>query len=332
MTPRILITGSAGFIGSHLVQYVLDQTDWEVVCMDRLDHAGNLNRLGKIQSFVQHWGTRVGIVFHDLRASVNESAGVRLGTFDYIVHMAAGSHVDRSILDPMGFIQDNVIGSAHALDFARTHGLRRGGKFLYFSTDECFGPAPPGVSFPPWAAHNPQNPYAAAKSGGEMLCPSYAACYDLPIIITHCTNVIGPGQDAEKFIPRTIAALEAGRPVEIHYVNGTPCSRYYTHVENISSAVLFLLRNGTTLDGSHNCGRYNISGEREVSNPDLVAAIAKHMGVPAQTVKVERPPGRIKPDLRYCIDDSQTRREGWVQPVMFEEGLRRTVLEDIRCA
>ena len=325
---RLLLTGAAGFVGANFTDYTLRHTDWEIVCLDRLDHAGNLNRLAGLPAFGEHFGQRVSVAYHDLRAAVSNNTARALGSFDYIVHMAAGSHVDRSILDPTGFVEDNVNGTAHALDFARRGGLRDGGRFVYFSTDEVFGPAPPGISFKPWAQHNPQNPYAAAKAGGESLCPSYAACYGLPIIVTHCTNVIGPGQDEEKFLPRLVRALHEGKTVEVHAVHGIPCSRYYTHVDNISSAALFLLEHGTILDGSAESGRYNISGEREVDNLELVRLVADIMVKVPDMRLMERPPGRIKPDLRYCVDDSATRALGWVQPVTFLDGLIRAVTAD----
>src|SRR6185503_8820276 len=160
---KVLITGAAGFVGHHLVEHILKNTDWHVTIVDRLDASGNLNRLSGINVWDRE-KIRVKVVFHDLRAEINEHVAKLLGgPFDYIMHLAAGSHVDRSIDDPMLFFQDNCIGTVNLLNYARKGGLRPKknfdpqartpvfeGKFQYFSTDEVFGPAEDGVAFKEW--------------------------------------------------------------------------------------------------------------------------------------------------------------------------------------
>ena len=137
---RVLLTGGAGFIGSHLVAEILEKTDWHLTLIDRLDCSGNLNRLAEIGA-AKH--PRVRFVFHDLRAPFNDQLCAQLGAHDYVLHLAAATHVDRSIENPMEFVLDNVVATCNVLDFARKVGCER---FLQFSTDEVFGPAPPGVS------------------------------------------------------------------------------------------------------------------------------------------------------------------------------------------
>jgi len=323
MTTRILITGAAGFLGAHLVRHILEETDWHVVALDRLDEAASLARLASATR-----SDRFRFVWHDLRATVRPDA---LGNealrqpFDYIAHLAAGSHVDRSVSDPLGFIGDNVVGTGHLLEFARHHSPR--GKLLYFSTDEVFGPAPAGVSFRPWDRHAPRNPYAASKSAAEQLAVSYAETFGLHVVVTHGTNFYGEAQCGEKFIPIALDKLSRGATIDIHAVNGIPCSRFYTHAENAASAVLRVLTSGTVIDGTDKGGRYNISGEVEVSNVELVTLLGAMMGVQPRWQLVERPPGRLAPDLRYAITGDELEAIGWRRSVEFQEGLRRTVGE-----
>ena len=162
MSKRILITGGAGFIAHHLIDKILKSTDWEIISLDRLDFSGNLNRLSEIVS--THPSTeqkRVKIVHHDLKAEINPEIISAIGRVDYIAHLAAGSHVDRSITYPLEFVMDNVVGTANILDYARK--LNNLERFLYFSTDEIFGPAPTGIYFKENDRYNSTNPYQRPK-------------------------------------------------------------------------------------------------------------------------------------------------------------------------
>ncbi len=334
---KLLLTGSAGFIGSHLARHILAHTDWQIVGLDRIDFAGDLNRTAGLDR------SRFAFAFHDLRAPITgaTSRNIRTGhgkfderPFDYVAHLAAGSHVDRSVQNPVEFFQDNVLGTVHLLEWLRVGNITPEGITLAFSTDEVFGPADT-EAFAPWARMNPTNPYAAAKAGGELACPAYVNCYGMRIIVTHGTNFFGgdtkTGQDDEKFIPKAIKRLLAGEPVEIHTVKGAPCSRYYSHVDNACSAVLHLLRFGQCLDPDNvHVGRFNISGEREISNVELVESIAMLLGVKPIIRMVENPPTRVRPDLRYRVCGKELAALGWKQPVTFEQGLRRTVEAIIR--
>lgn len=331
---KLLVTGGAGFIGHHFIRYVLDHTDWSIVCLDRIDSAGDMNRLPS--------SPRLAFVHHDLRAEINISLGLRVldgsgkfgkSPFDHVVHMAAGSHVDRSVIDPVGFILDNVVGTAHLLEFFRLRGaLRSGGKILYFSTDEVFGPAVSvnfdcGSGFNEWARFNPNNPYAATKAGGECLCSAYANTYGLPILVTHCTNVFGERQHREKFIPLLIDQIRRRETVKVHAdaSKTRAASRYYTYVDNVSSAVLFLLEHGECLDGSGVKGKYNISGELEISSLELAHTVADLMHRPLSYEMVDYCADRPRHDMRYAVNDQRLRVLGWRPEVTFLEGLERVV-------
>ena len=175
----------------------------EIVTLDRLDLSGNLNRLHEIlDEFSIKDKKRLKIVFHDLKAEINSQIKSELGSPDMILHLAAASHVDRSIIYPMEFVLDNVVGTVNLLDFARS--LKNLEKFVYFSTDEIFGNAPEGVSYKEYDRYNSTNPYSASKASAEEFCVAYENTYKLPIIITHTMNVFGERQHPEKFIPMTI--------------------------------------------------------------------------------------------------------------------------------
>ena len=207
---RVLITGGAGFIAHHLIYYLLKNTDWEIISLDRLDYSGNLNRLNDILSeFSEKQKSRIKVVYHDLKSEINPWITKEIGKVDIILHLAAGSHVDRSIDFPMEFVLDNVVGTANILEYARkinqSQDLER---FVYFSTDEVFGPAPKGIDYKENDRYNSTNPYSASKAGGEELSVAYENTYGLPVYITHTMNVFGERQHPEKFIPMCIKRSE----------------------------------------------------------------------------------------------------------------------------
>ena len=156
---KVLITGGAGFIAHHLIGHILETTDWEIITLDRLDYSGNLNRLHDLMiSFMPETKRRVKIVHHDLKAELNPLVRSEIGDVDYILHLAAGSHVDRSIDYPMEFVLDNVVGTCNILEFARLQPALE--RFVYFSTDEIFGPAPNGIKYKEDDRYNSTNPYS----------------------------------------------------------------------------------------------------------------------------------------------------------------------------
>ena len=235
---KVLITGGAGFYGSHLVKHILANTDWMVTVIDRVDSAGNMNRLSDLSEW-QNDPFRRKFVWHDLRSAINPLLSNQLGNFDYILHVAAASHVDRSIVDPMGFVMDNVVGTGNMLEFARQRVPER---FLYFSTDEVFGPTTNG-KFKEWDRYHAGSPYAATKACGEELCLAYHNTYNVPVLITHCMNIFGERQHPEKFIPKLIGHLLKNEVVPIHTdaEGKTPTSRGYVYADVVSQAVMPVL-------------------------------------------------------------------------------------------
>lgn len=341
MSKKIVLTGGAGFVGSHLIEHVLKNTDWSIVSIDRLDGSSNINRLSDIDVWEKE-KHRVKILHWDLKAELNDSMEAFIGDFDYFVHMAAGSHVDRSISHPLDFVYDNVVGTATCLDFFRKYCDKilpfekrkqmkiedlPNPKFLYFSTDEVFGPAPEGVKFKEWDRFNPNNPYAAAKAGGEVLCDAYANTYRLSIMVTHSMNIFGERQHPEKFVPMLIKSILAGDKVTIH-ADATKTksgTRHYLHTRNICAAVMFLLQNGKTLDGKCQEGRYNIVGEKEVSNLEMAQLVANHLNLPLKYELTDFHSSRPGHDLRYALDGKHLSDAGFEYPVSFENSLYKMI-------
>ena len=312
---RVLITGGAGFIAHHLIGHILETTDWEIITLDRLDYSGNLNRLHDLMiSFMPETKRRVKIVHHDLKAELNPLVRSEIGDVDYILHLAAGSHVDRSIDYPMEFVLDNVVGTCNILEFARLQpNLER---FVYFSTDEIFGPAPNGIKYKEEDRYNSTNPYSATKAGGEELAVAFQNTYGLPIYITHTMNVFGERQHPEKFIPMTIKNVRDGGMVTIHSdsTRTIPGSRHYIHAEDVASAVLFLLNYEGTFEptwGGAKCPKFNIVGSEELNNLQLAQIIAEAQDKELKYELVDFHSARPGHDLRYALDGDKMKKLGW---------------------
>jgi dTDP-glucose 4,6-dehydratase len=309
-----LITGGAGFIGSHIVADLQKHTDWDLVLIDRLDCSGNLNRLAEIGIDPK----RVRFVFHDLKGAISGQLGAQIGAVDYILHLAAGTHVDRSIEDPMSFVMDNVVATCNLLEYARRTDAER---FLYFSTDEVFGPAPEGVRYKEWDRYKSGNPYAATKAGAEELVGAYHNTYGLPTLVTHTMNVFGPMQHPEKFIPSTIRKVRDGETVTIHSNKDRTKagSRYYIHADHVADAVRFVLDKGEPGD------KYNIVGQVEMDNLELAQMIAAIQDKPLHYEMVDFHSQRPGHDLRYALDGSKLEEMGWTPPDSFTDSMRQTV-------
>lgn len=298
---KILITGGAGFIGHHVVAHLLANTDWHLTLIDRLDESGNLNRLSEIGACKN---PRVRFVYHDLRAPFNDQLMAQIGPHEVILHLAAATHVDRSIADPLSFVYDNVVGTCNMLEFARYVGCAR---FLQFSTDEVFGPAPPGIAFGEDDRYRSGNPYAATKAGAEELAMAYHNTYGVPVIVTHTMNVIGRRQHPEKFVPMTIGKVERGEVVTIHA--DKTCtkagSRFYIDAACVARAVFQLIGQGKSGE------KYNIVGSQETDNHQLATMIAQAAGKHLSYEMVDFHSSRPGHDLRYALSGSKMSAMGF---------------------
>ena len=329
---NVLITGGAGFIAHHLIYYLLKKTNWNIISLDRLDYSGNLNRLDNIISnTTKSEKSRLKVVFHDLKSEINPWVKKDLGDIHIILHLAAGSHVDRSIDYPMEFVLDNVVGTANILEYARAiNKSKRLERFIYFSTDEVFGPAPKGVDYNENDRYNSTNPYSATKAGGEELAVAYENTYNLPIYITHTMNVFGERQHPEKFIPMCIKKIRDGESVTIHSdkTKKIPGSRHYIHAEDVAEAIYFLLTKKihSEIDfGGAKCPKFNIVGSEELNNLELAKIIAKCQNKELNYEMVDFHSSRPGHDLRYSLSGEKMKKLGWEPSIKLTERIKQVV-------
>jgi len=306
---RILCTGGAGFLGSHFVDYLLKETDWQITVWDSLNYSSHEAwRLRQINAFDSE---RFDFRKLDLADFIAEPM-----LFDFIVHLAAETHVDRSIKDARPFVLSNVVGTFNLLEYARKiRGLK---KFLFFSTDEVYGPAN-GEPFTEWSAHNPSNPYAATKSAAENLSMSWANTYGLPIVVSHCCNIFGERQHEEKYIPILVKAIRGGHRVGIHCdENGKPGSRMYVYAGDVARAISLLLDSGEVRE------KYNIPG-REIDNEQMAVVVGLNLGMTVDYSYVQPFQSRPGWDFRYSIGGENLQKLGWEPTKDFAGLLKKTV-------
>ena len=322
----ILVTGGAGFIGSALVRHLITSTDEIVVVVDKLTYAGNLDSLSPVADHPRYRFEHADICDADaMRRIVTDHDP------DAVMHLAAESHVDRSIDGPANFIQTNVLGTFTLLQEARHHwaalsaARRRSFRFLHVSTDEVFGSLGPKGRFTEDTPYAPNSPYSASKAGSDHLVRAWHHTYGLPCVTTNCSNNYGPYQFPEKLIPLIILNGIAGKPLPVYGAGENV--RDWLFVEDHARALALVLREGRPGE------TYNLGGGAELKNIDVVRAICRLLDELSPNPKigsreplirfVEDRPGH---DLRYAIDASKTQSElGWAPQESFDTGLRKTV-------
>lgn len=332
MPKTILLTGGAGFIAHHIVDYILSNKDYNIVLLDRLDYSGNLNRMSHLlETKYQNkpeFTNRIKIVYHDLKAEINPFIASYIGNIDIILHLAAGSHVDRSIINPLEFVMDNVVGTCNILNYART--LPSLEKFLYFSTDEVFGPAPLGVNYRERDRYNSGNPYSASKAGAEELCVAFENTYRLPIVITHTMNVLGERQHPEKYLPICIRKILNDEVITIHASKDKEKagSRYYIHAKDVADALFFVLEKNPECPpdfGGATIPKFNIVGSQEINNLYMARLVAEIIGKELKYELVDFHSSRPGHDLRYALNGNLLRNQGWKPGAFIEERIAEIV-------
>jgi len=342
MKEKVLLTSGNGFVGHHIVEAILKNTDWDLVTIDRLSHntKEGFDRMRDIDAYDD---ARVTHFTHDLNQPIGEGLAKEIGHVDYILHVAANSHVDTSIDEPVPFVMNNVKSCLEMLEYARTLvGLK---KFLYFSTDEVMGTAPEGTDYKEGDRYNSGNPYSASKAAAEQLCWAYSNTYKIPIIITRGMNIVGERQHPEKYLPKVINYVLDGKTLKIHSdpTRTKPGQRHYIHARNVASAVLFAVRE--TDEFLHNIdsskGVFHIVGEKELDNLKFAQLIANSVNKVLRERGLEERPlnyelmdfhsARPGHDLRYSLSGEKLRTFGWSVPVKLEEAIDKIVswsLED----
>lgn len=327
----ILVTGADGFIGSHFVDYVLSETERNLVLVCSWRRGGIGRRLSDVASGHTSWPDRVFIVTHDLQAPFSTIDVNKINQFGVkdIVHFAAESHVDRSITDPSDVVRNNVLVTINALELSRKiDGLR---SFFQISTDEVYGPADGSYCHKEWDPIIPSNPYSGSKAAQEAIAISYWRTYGVPLVITNTMNNIGERQSADKFVPMVIKKILNGETIDIHSIDGRVGSRFYLHATNHAHAIMSILDAPVQYPAPGRQGpfgyrpeRFNVVGEQEISNLDLVEKIASRMGVPMSEVKyelVDAHSSRPGHDLRYALDGAKMSQRGWEPPMSLDESI-----------
>lgn len=318
---NILITGGAGFIGSHVVRlFVNKYPNYNIFNLDTLTYAGNLENIKDVEDSPNYTFLKADINDEDAMLQLFEKH-----QFDGVIHLAAESHVDRSIEDPLAFLRTNIFGTANLLNAARKTWKSFEGKLFYhISTDEVYGSLGKEGFFYETTSYDPKSPYSASKASSDHLVRAYKNTYKLPIVISNCSNNYGPNQFPEKLIPLCINNIKNNKPLPI-YGKGENI-RDWLYVVDHARAIDVIFHEGK------NGETYNIGGHNEWTNIDLVKQLCKVMDT-----KLNRPSGtseklityvtdRAGHDLRYAIDATKIKDElNWVPSLQFEEGLEKTV-------
>ncbi|HOC36282.1 MAG: dTDP-glucose 4,6-dehydratase [Bacteroidales bacterium] len=322
MKRNILITGGAGFIGSHVVRrFVKKYPDCLIVNMDKLTYAGNLMNLADVENEPNYRFVKGDIADEHEVEEVFCSYEI-----DGVIHLAAESHVDRSIADPMSFIKTNIVGTTTLLNAAlKSWGHHLQNKLFYhISTDEVYGSLGSEGFFTEQTSYDPRSPYSASKASSDHLVRAYHHTYGLPTVISNCSNNYGPNQFPEKLIPLTINNIKNKKPIPV-YGKGENI-RDWLYVEDHAAAIDLVFHRG------EHGKTYNIGGNNEWKNIDLIRLLCRILDDKLDRQKGESEKlitfvrDRAGHDLRYAIDSSKIRSElGWRPSVSFEEGLERTV-------
>jgi dTDP-glucose 4,6-dehydratase len=304
---NILVTGGAGFIGSNFIRYwMAHHPEDEITNLDFLTYAGNLENLKDVESHPQYRFVKGDVADRDVVFPLVKDA-------DLVVHFAAETHVDRSIMDPGIFVRSNIMGTQTILDAVKEYGTR----FHHISTDEVFGAL--GPNDPPFneeTRYDPRSPYSASKAASDHLVRAYFYTYNIPMTISNCSNNYGPYMFPEKLIPLFISNLMEGKKVPV-YGDGQQI-RDWIYVDDHSGGVDAIVSKGKVGE------TYCLGGNAEMSNIDLTKTLIKLLGKDESSIEfVKDRPGH---DRRYAVDYSKAERElGWEPKVTFEEGLKRTI-------
>jgi dTDP-glucose 4,6-dehydratase len=304
---RILVTGGAGFIGSNFVRLLLERGADQVVNLDALTYAGNLENLAEVDRDPGYAFVRA-----DIRDAAAVAAAFEAHRPEVVVHFAAESHVDRSVLDATAFVQTNVVGTQVLLDVARAKGVRR---FVHVSTDEVYGSLGPTGRFTEDSPLQPNSPYSASKTGSDLLVRAAFHTHGQDVVTTRCSNNYGPYQFPEKLIPLMIANALEGRELPV-YGDGRNV-RDWIHVRDHCEAIVAVMERGRAGEV------YNIGGDSERENLVVVREILRLAGRGEELIRyVKDRPGH---DRRYAIDSGRMRDElGWTPRIGFEAGLEQT--------
>lgn len=322
---RVLLTGGAGSIGIHVIGHLMHNTDWEIILLNSFHHKGYHDRLKIAYTDHPDWKARITEYQHNLTCPIPPSLANKIGKVDHVLHLAAMSDVFASTESPVWTIQNNINSTLVMLEYAKTLDLE---SFVYFSTDEVYGPVAIGEAHKEWDAHRPSNPYAASKAASEDICYSYWRGEGVPLIITNTMNNFGEMQSASKFPVIAQKKIDAGETVTIHGNDKELGTRFYIHSRNVADALLHILRMGAQ---KHETGvidsplRYHIVGDKCLSNLEMAQTIADLMCKSLKHEVVDFHKDQPAHDIHYGLQDNNLRSSGWKQPLSFEESLKNVI-------
>ena len=315
---QILLTGASGFVGAHMLKFLMENTDAHVYCPVTYSHGGHPQRIESLIS--EQYFNRISLFQHDL-ANVQLDNSYFPKNIDQVINFASESHVDRSIVDPHTFVMNNVQLMINLLEFSRKFEIA---SFLHVSTDEVFGDFKDATLNSEWSQpHLPSNPYSASKSAQESLAISYWRTYGVNISIANSTNIIGEAQNIEKFLPKVIGRILSGDIINIDTdIDGNMGSRKYVYARDMVSAIWLIINNAT--NKKSNTGRdlpvrFHISGSAEISNQMLVNLVGQALKVEPKIQLGVSP--RFGYDLRYELDSSKIRALGWEEKLKIEHSI-----------
>lgn len=327
MSEKLLLTGAGGSIGCHVLMHLLHNTDWQIVCIDSFRHKGLTDRIRVMIQAHPEFAPRIKLHTHDLAAPISGLLARKIGPVDYIMNVASLSDVHDSIVNPVPFVKNNVDLTLNMLEFARSQEHLKA--FMQLSSDEVYGPTD-GKSFhKEWDAIVPSNPYSASKAAQEAIAISYWRTYAVPLIIVNLMNNFGEMQSPAKFPAIVQRKLRAGETVTVHASVGHIGSRFYIHSRNSADAFLHLLRHKAphihvegTMDKPD---RYNIVGDKQITNVELVEMIAKALDLKADYVIEDSKVTRPGHDAHYGLDGEKLAATGWKSPVSLEDSMTAVV-------
>jgi len=322
---KLLLTGAGGSIGVHVFAHIMHNTDWDVVLLDSFRHKGYAERIEEVLKDHQDWKKRTEVIQHDLVIPFSDADAKKLKGTDIMLHLSAMSDVQFSIENPVWVIQNNINSTLVMLELARKIEPKQ---FIYFSTDEVYGPVKKGQAHKEGAPHKPSNPYSASKAGSEDICYAYWRSYGVPLIITNTMNNFGEMQSKDKFPVIVQKKVEAGEVVTIHGNKKEIGTRFYIHSRNVADALLHIIKIGAT---KHVMGeidepkRYHIVGNACLTNTQMARIIASIMGKKLEYEIVDFHKDNAGHDIHYGLEDNNLRSSGWKEPVDFETSLRNTI-------
>lgn len=322
---RVLLTGIGGAIGVHVMAHIMLNTDWRIVGLDSFHHKGYRDRLEVMFADHPDWRARVTVLQHDLVCPISPELSESIGDIDYILHLAALSDVFFSVENPVYVIKNNIESTLTMLEYATHHEHTA---FVYFSTDEVYGPTTKDGAHAEWDCHRPSNAYSASKAASEDICYSYWRAGKVKLVITNTMNNFGQMQGSSKYPVIIQQKLDKGEQLTVHGNAEEIGTRYYIHSRNAADALLFILQLPSY---AHQLGmiddpdRYHIVGDEQLDNLQLAQRIAELMGKELKYKLEDFHKDNPAHDIHYGLQDNKLRRAGWTQPKNFNDSMSETI-------